>query len=779
MGTTNINEGYRIPYAKNPNQDNNEENNQINNLNISKEKESEKQKENENEKVSKKGDINEKEEEIEKKNDKESEKEIDKDSEKQNEKNSGNKSDNDKNSEKEKRSEIDNKYSIKKEEKQKKITVKIKMENINEFWEKEYDIDTPLNLVEIDFIEMEENNNEKNQINNYIEYTYNNSLLQFDSRPLKSLIIDEDQKEILIIQEIKHIKNDKKLEKKKNIEYVNYIGKPMANPFEIYIFIVKNKIIKKLKYKKEKINKLELDKYGTSSTYCNGINHLFISGGIDPISNQTLNLFWDIDIENNILKKKIRMPIPKKNHSMIYYNGIVYIIGGDDEKTMIYDTKNLRIEEWVNLNQKKFEPSLIIYNNFLFCIDSSRKYYSDYNFEKINLINENEEWENIKPKINSDISDSIFSQRFFGLLEDNNENIIFLGGIYDNDNDNSNLNYNLQYNVDKNLIGKNEGMKLINIDDIKDLKFNEKSFLYSDDNTSIILPEFNKRNPKILYYHKNENCLEANIYHSNKKLTKIYKDGKIGSMKESLVGLNINMPTIKNNNIYSNIQNNQKTLEDNLDKKSIEKQPNLNNINIIHSTKENMNNISVEQKESDNDNKSNKVNKEKTSINNTKSNKEIENNLNKSKDIGKESKNSNNSENNEIEKGSTTKREIEPIDNTVKISNGNNIPINNTPTKVEIKTEQINKENTINLRDKETAHDIFLGTNDSNTYFHSSVNFNLINNFDKLDNNKAIKNRFKKKYLIQPQDMDVKFLKKARRQFKTFENNEFKDYTNY
>ena len=36
MGTTNINEGYRIPYAKNPNQDNNEENNQINNLNISK-----------------------------------------------------------------------------------------------------------------------------------------------------------------------------------------------------------------------------------------------------------------------------------------------------------------------------------------------------------------------------------------------------------------------------------------------------------------------------------------------------------------------------------------------------------------------------------------------------------------------------------------------------------------------------------------------------------------------------------------------------------------------
>ena len=31
---------------------------------------------------------------------------------------------------------------------------------------------------------------------------------------------------------------------------------------------------------------------------------------------------------------------------------------------------------------------------------------------------------------------------------------------------------------------------------------NEMATSYSDDNTSIILPEFNKRNPKILYYHK-------------------------------------------------------------------------------------------------------------------------------------------------------------------------------------------------------------------------------------------------------------------------------------
>ena len=172
-------------------------------------------------------------------------------------------------------------------------------------------------------------------------------------------------------------------------------------------------------------------------------------------------------------------------------------------------------------------------------------------------------------------------------------------------------------------------------------------------------------------------------------------------------------------------------MEDNLDKKSIEKQPNLNNINIIHSTKENMNNISVEQKESDNDNKSNKVNKEKTSINNTKLNKEIENNLNKSKEIDKESKNSNNSENNEIEKGSTTKREIEPIDNTVKISNGNNIQ------NIVFELGNLDVDNSTNLQ-KEIKSNL-TSTNALFNKLPNSVNKNLaINNF--INNNNVLSN---------------------------------------
>lgn len=88
------------------------------------------------------------------------------------------------------------------------------------------------------------------------------------------------------------------------IESVNFIGRPMANPFEIYIFDLIKKIIKRVKFAKEKVEALDLDKYGVNSAFCNGINHLFISGGIDQKTKEDINLFWDIDIESNVLKKK-------------------------------------------------------------------------------------------------------------------------------------------------------------------------------------------------------------------------------------------------------------------------------------------------------------------------------------------------------------------------------------------------------------------------------------------------------------------------------------------
>ena len=56
------------------------------------------------------------------------------------------------------------------------------------------------------------------------------------------------------------------------------VGKPFNNPFEIFIFNKKDKILKIQKYDNKTIEKENLDEYGSSSAYCNGNNFLFISG---------------------------------------------------------------------------------------------------------------------------------------------------------------------------------------------------------------------------------------------------------------------------------------------------------------------------------------------------------------------------------------------------------------------------------------------------------------------------------------------------------------------
>jgi hypothetical protein len=59
------------------------------------------------------------------------------------------------------------------------------------------------------------------------------------------------------------------------------------------------------------------------------------------------------------------------------------------------------------------------------------------------------------------------------------------------------------------------------------------------------------------------------------------------------------------------------------------------------------------------------------------------------------------------------------------------------------------------------------------------VNKNVMNNFKKLENNRAIKNHIRMKNIIQPKDVNVKSLKQSRRKFNNFEINDIEEFTNY
>ena len=75
------------------------------------------------------------------------------------------------------------------------------------------------------------------------------------------------------------------------------IGKPFSEPFEVVVFHKNKKILKIQKYDQKIVNEEGLNNYGSSSTYCNGDNKIFISGG-EKRNGNFVEKFWKINLEN-------------------------------------------------------------------------------------------------------------------------------------------------------------------------------------------------------------------------------------------------------------------------------------------------------------------------------------------------------------------------------------------------------------------------------------------------------------------------------------------------
>ena len=166
--------------------------------------------------------------------------------------------------------------------------------------------------------------------NHYIEWTYKYFPIKMNETKLKDFMVNnniDDLSTIEINQEVKAVQGAENLN---NLEPCEIVGKPLSNPFEIFTYEPLQKIIKCKTYNKKIIAETQLDKFSIESAYCNGNNHLFISGGVNPVTRESIDLFWDIDLKETNLGAPIKI-IPKKNHSMLYDNKKVYIIGGDDQ----------------------------------------------------------------------------------------------------------------------------------------------------------------------------------------------------------------------------------------------------------------------------------------------------------------------------------------------------------------------------------------------------------------------------------------------------------------
>ena len=340
----------------------------------------------------------------------------------------------------------------------------------------------------------------------------------------------------------KEIENEKQEERKKEEEEVKYpeiIGKPFYDPFQILCFYKNQKKFVTLNYNKDIKEEVNIENFDKTSAYCNGYNHLYISGG-----EKSLNNFWDINLKKNKINPPIKDMPPKKYHSMIFVpEKKVFIVGGNSLSTFYYNLKEKKIIKWGRLNIIRMEPALQFTNNKLYCFDCTnlKKIENDYSFEFTDL-NSEPKWEFIKPKINFNLN---FNQQLFGLAKDKNNNIIFIGGIFDdkyNNMKNKNI-MNFMFDVNKNEII---------LSDVKHKKFNlkERGFFPFNKTYDCILTDFDRSSPQICFFYKKKLKIELINFSSeidSKISLKNNKDDNISnitpvfSLKKNLYENNTNI----------------------------------------------------------------------------------------------------------------------------------------------------------------------------------------------------------------------------------------------
>ena len=372
-----------------------------------------------------------------------------------------------------------------------KVFIKIPLEK-GGFWQREYLQNDIIQNVVDDF--KAENHFDIPQ-NYFMDWNFKNQPLKMTDK-IKTLI-NQEVPTVCINQVIKK----KPLQINKDELLPDVVGKPFNEPFEVFVFTKLDKSLKIQTYDPSIVNNLKLNNYSPSSAYCNGNNHLFISGG-ETREGETIDNFWEIDLTGQNIAEPVKIP-PKKNHSMIFISpDKVFVVGGNDKKVFYFDTKEKQFIDLNDLNIIRTEPALQIIGNILYCFDNVNKADNEkLSFEKIDINNPDAEWELIHPIMNTEK----FPQKFFAVSKDNTgENIIFLGGNMDDNIDSKDLK-NYRYNIESNSIEETNIPFL-------DFNYKEKTFLTYNKNVEYLLPDFNRKHPIVTFYVKNKQKFERINY---------------------------------------------------------------------------------------------------------------------------------------------------------------------------------------------------------------------------------------------------------------------------
>ena len=453
----------------------------------------------------------------------------------------------------------------------------------SEEWEHEYTQEKTFNDLINDYT-----NGTKNEFpNEIIDYLSNRRNQEFSNeRLIKDYINKYEEGKYIILSD-------------SNLKIPEIIGKPFNDPFCVFAFIKREKILKMFKFKEREL--YGLNDYGPYTAYCNGDNKLYISGG--EKGKKYIEKFWKIDLKTwEIECFDMR---PKKNHSMIAIPGnYVFIVGGQDTQTFYFDHENSRFFGWKSLKRNRTEPALILVNNYLYCFDNiySKKYENEFTFEKTDLNSENHEWELIKPIM--DKPDMRMNQKFFGVVK-KDDDILFIGG---------NLDYDENTEKDDAIIPKNYKCNIVynRVEEselpFKEYNLKEKTFLPYNENIYYIFPDFNKNHPEVIFYRRDKNKVQLVKYESQEESEENpYAHKKIKDLPPAKINrLNFNQPKLDENinnpdlniNPINTDNDNNKNPEIKKEQNDFEINNNINDINN-NSKEDNFKNKNMSENEHD------------------------------------------------------------------------------------------------------------------------------------------------------------------------------------
>ena len=370
-------------------------------------------------------------------------------------------------------------------------------------------------------------------LNNELNYNIKNEILNL-SKTINEYRENEEEKILFINIDVKGLRDISSNCDSYIYENIRVLGKIFFEPFELYVYNILENILRKVNISDEEINSSDIEKVTNITSFCHGINKVYLFGGEE--NNNLINSFWIIDLKQLKIRKLNSNTPSRKDNSLIYIpKKYVFIIGGQNEKSVYYfDTYKEKFFNYCDLEDIFIKPALIFIDNTFLYVFSN--FENKFLISKTNLRKE-PKWETIIPEMPENL---IVSQQNFGVCKSDSNSIIFIGGEVINENK-ENENNIFEFDLINNKIHQSIS-KYFNCD------LSEKTFIPFNEQKYFVFQNNSKRDLMILYFDKKTNIIEEITFENDNEKNYKYNPKKMGQTRIEFENSKVKDTNINNTN---------------------------------------------------------------------------------------------------------------------------------------------------------------------------------------------------------------------------------------